>query len=256
MSTQPLPRRESANGVQVIERVGQIMRALYAETQGLSLSQLAERVHLPRSTVQRVVAALVREGLLASASPNGRVRLGPELGRLAASRRELSDDLAPFMEQLHEQFDETVVCSVIDGDMQRCVAQIGAPHRLRTEFPVGGYLPLHCTANGKALLAELSPEEVRRILPPRLPRLTPNTITSLRRLEEHLAVVRDVGVAFDHEERSLGICAAALAVRDHLGSPASICVAVPTERFEGRERELAAAFVALRGDIRQALGTA
>lgn len=256
MTTSPITRRASVNGVQVIERVGQVLRALHAEPQGLSLSQLAERVNLPRSTVQRVVAALVREGLLASASPNGRVRLGPELNRLAASRRELSDDLAPFMEQLHEQFDETVACSVIDGDTQRCVAQIAAPHRLRTEFPVGGHLPLHCTANGKALLAELSSAELQSILPPRLPRFTPNTITSRRKLEEHLAVVRDTGVAFDHDERTLGISAAATAVRDHFGSLASICVATPTHRFVGREQELAAALIAIRSGARQVLGTA
>src|SRR4051794_23454839 len=86
-------RRAPANGVQVIARAAQILRALDGEPDGLSLSALSERLGLPRSTVHRVVSALSAEGLVAAASPNGRVRLGPELARLAlSSRRELRQE--------------------------------------------------------------------------------------------------------------------------------------------------------------------
>jgi DNA-binding IclR family transcriptional regulator len=67
-----LPRTpESQGGVQVIARVGQVLRALDGEALGLSLAQLADRVGLPRSTVHRIVTALVAEGLVANASPAG-----------------------------------------------------------------------------------------------------------------------------------------------------------------------------------------
>jgi DNA-binding IclR family transcriptional regulator len=244
----------SQTGIQVIERAAGLLRALYGEPRGLSLSQLAERVELPRSTVHRLVSALVREGFLASASPAGRVRLGPELSRLASSRRELAEDLHPYMEQLFQEFDETVVCSVIDGDRQRCVDQIAAPHRLRTEFPIGATMPLYCTANGKALLAELGADEVSSLLPARLPRCTPNTITTRSRLLAHLASIREAGVAFDHEERTQGIAAAAVAVRDSFGTLASICVAVPVQRFTDREKQIGAALVAVRRAIETDLG--
>jgi DNA-binding IclR family transcriptional regulator len=215
----------------------------------LSLSQIAERVGLPRSTVQRLVAALVRERLLAAASPTARVRLGPELTRLANSRRELSEDVMPHMQRLFRQFDETVVCSTIEGDLQRCVEQIAAPHRLRTEFQVGAAMPLYCTANGKALLAELDDAEVIDLLPARLARETPNTVTRRSALLEQLAAIREQGVAFDHEERTLGIAAAAIAARDPFGVPLSICVAVPAQRFYGREDAIAAALAKTRAEI-------
>ena len=54
----------TTGGVQVIARVGQIFRALDGEPWGLTLSQLAVRLKLPRSTVHRLVSALVNEGLL------------------------------------------------------------------------------------------------------------------------------------------------------------------------------------------------
>ncbi len=76
---------DTPGGVQVIARVGQVLRALDGENQGLSLAQLADRIGLPRSTVHRIVTALAAEGLVATASPAGRVRIGPEFARLASS---------------------------------------------------------------------------------------------------------------------------------------------------------------------------
>jgi DNA-binding IclR family transcriptional regulator len=241
-------------GIQVIARAAEVMRTLYGEPRGLSLAQIAERVGLPRSTVQRLVSALVRERLLAAASPNGRVRLGPELTRLGNSRRELAADVHPYMERLYREFDETIACSVIEGDMQRCIEQIAAPHRLRTEFPVGGTLPLYCTANGKALLATLSDDEVAELLPARLKRLTPKTITMRSRLLDELAAIRKGSVAFDHEERTVGIAAAATTLKDPFGSVVALCLAAPAPRFYGREHEIAAALVVIRREVEAQLG--
>jgi DNA-binding IclR family transcriptional regulator len=257
-SWSPLPDRRTgaaSNGVQVIARAAQILRALDGEPNGLSLSQLSERLGLPRSTVHRVVTALATEGLLAAASPNGRVRLGPELARLAlASRRELRQELRPYMQRLFEDLNETVDCAVLDGDHLRFIDQIAAPHRLRAVSAVGATFPLHCTANGKALLAELAPEEVARVLPTRLRRCTPATITARAKLVAELEVVRETRVAFDREEHTTGISAAGIAVRDPFGALAAISVPMPTQRFNGREAELALALRQVRRDILRALG--
>jgi DNA-binding IclR family transcriptional regulator len=239
----------------VIARAAQILRALDGEPHGLSLSQLSERLSLPRSTVHRVVSALSAERLLASASPNGRVRLGPELARLAlASRRELRLELRPHLQKLFDRLNETVDCAVLDGDHLRFVDQIAAPHRLRAVSAVGATFPLHCTANGKALLAELAPDEVARVLPTRLRRFTPATLTIRAELFEELDRVRETKVAFDREEHTTGISAAGIAIRDPFGALAAISVPMPTQRFEGREAEIATALGDARGDILRGLG--
>src|SRR5258707_12795604 len=81
----PAPERDltDRSGIQVISRAASILRALRDEHEGLSLGQIAARVNLPRSTVQRIVHALVEERLLMAASPTGRVRLGMEILALA-----------------------------------------------------------------------------------------------------------------------------------------------------------------------------
>lgn len=245
------PRAGPDAGIQVIERVAELLRVLHGEPNGLSLSQLAGRTNLPRSTVHRLVSSLIHEGFLASASPNGRVRIGPELKRLASSPTDLAVRFRPIMQTLYEEFDETISCSVLDADLQRCIAQIEAPHRLRTEFPVGATLPLYNTANGKAILAQLESDEVTRILPARLARTTPNTITNRQRLVEELATIRAQGVAFDGQERAEGVRAAAVAIREG-DAVVSICIAAPALRFDGREDAIAKALLDARASMTKA----
>ena len=125
-----------------------------SERQGLSLSQLAQRVELPRSTVHRIITALETEGLAATASPHGRYKLGPELVRLAAGQHgELRTEVRPLLRKLSAEVNETVDLSVLIDDHVSFIDQVAAPHRLRAVSAVGGSFPAHCTANGKALLA-------------------------------------------------------------------------------------------------------
>src|SRR3974390_1612594 len=143
--------------VQVIARAATILRALEEENAGLSLGQIAQRVNLARSTVQRIVAALETEKLVIAATPNGRVRLGPTILRLAASVR--SDFIAlarPYLERLIEELLETVDLSTVKKDHFVSIAQVIGPQRLRTVSAVGETFPLYCTANGKAYLAQIS----------------------------------------------------------------------------------------------------
>jgi DNA-binding IclR family transcriptional regulator len=79
--------KNEVGGVQVIARAADILRALQRNPHGLSLSQLAREVDLARSTVHRIVSALEAEQLIATASPNGRVRLGLGLAGGAAATR-------------------------------------------------------------------------------------------------------------------------------------------------------------------------
>jgi DNA-binding IclR family transcriptional regulator len=223
-------------GVQSIARAGAVLRALESTPAGLTLAQLATAVDLPKSTVHRLVAALAAEELAGSA-PDGRIRLGGGLARLgAASRQAVTQDLMPVLRQLHAELDETVDLAVLDGAVARFVEQLPAPHRLRAVSAVGAAFPLHCTANGKALLAALSEDRARALQPARLERFTPNTITARKALLEELAEIRLTGIAFDREEHTEGICAVGAAVLDTAGAPvAAISVPIPTPRFRGEE---------------------
>jgi DNA-binding IclR family transcriptional regulator len=193
---------DGQGGVQVIARVGQVLRALDGETQGLSLAQLADRVGLPRSTVHRIVTALVSEGLIATASPAGRVRIGPEFARLASSSQaDLWKEAEPFMRRIFDEIGETV----LDGDHVRVVHGIPAHHHLRVTADVGTTFPLHCSSKGRAILAAYAPDVAARMLPDTLERYTENTVTNREELLDVLATVRKTGIAYNREEATHGI---------------------------------------------------
>lgn len=232
---------EPRHGVQAIARAAAILRALETAPAGLSLSEIAAATELPKSTVHRIAGALAEEDLLVQ-SGDGRIGLGSAVARLAAAGREaLSERLRPVLAELRRRLDETVDLAVLDGRAVRFVDQVPAPRRLRAISAVGESFPLHCTANGKALLATMSPERVESLLPPRLPRLTPRTLVSRAEVLRELEVIRRDGVAFDREEHTEGICAIGAAVHDPAGPAAAISVPVPTQRFAGREKELSEA---------------
>ncbi|MBI4786046.1 MAG: IclR family transcriptional regulator [Chloroflexi bacterium] len=229
-------------GIQVIARAVSILRSLRAHPEGLSLSQIAKEVGLPRSTVHRIIGALESERFIASGSANGRIRLGLGLVPLAAAVNiDLRRELRPYLERLYLEVNETIDLALLDEDHLLFVDQIAAPHRLRAVSGIGLSFPLYCTANGKAMLAELPDDDVERVIPERLEPLTAKTLTSRAQLMEELARVKVERVGFDREEHTVGICAVGAAIRDPLGRLAAISIPAPSIRFYGNEDRLAAA---------------
>jgi DNA-binding IclR family transcriptional regulator len=241
---------KTQNQIQVIARAGAILRALENESAGLSLGQIAERVHLARSTVQRIVAALAAERLVIAASPMGRVRLGPAILRLAASvHTDFVTLVRPFLVKLSHELRETVDLATVKGDHLVFIDQVIGPQRLRTVSGVGESFPLSCTANGKAYLAELDDREIGDLLGRRFEARTANTLTTLSALLADLKAARRTGVAFDREEHTVGISAAGVALRDLAGSYVAISVPVPTARFKEHQARIAARLLATKRAI-------
>ncbi len=220
----------------------------------LSQAELATRIGLARSTVHRILATLEQEGLVASAQPRGRYRLGPEITLMAeAARRALVTHIRPLLEQLSRRLDETVDLSVLDHNHATFVDQVVANHRLRAVSAVGESFPLHCTANGKAFLAAMPNGAANAALAATLPALTRHTITSPDVLRKELELVREEGVAYDREEHTEGICAVGAVLQEVGGQLVAVSVPMPVQRFYGREPELAAALLSCIRDIDAAL---
>ena len=243
--------------VQVIARAATILRALEEENAGLSLGQIAQRVNLARSTVQRIVAALETEKLVIAATPNGRVRLGPAILRLAASVRSDFVTLArPLLERLSEELHETVDLSTIKKDHLVFIDQVIGSQRLRAVLAVGDTFPLYCTANGKAYLAQLSDDAIEALVGRTYEARTPKTLTRLDTLLNDLKSVRRSGVAYDREEHTIGICAVGVALHDPLGNAVAISVPVPSQRFQNRQALIAERLIATKHALENCMNSA
>jgi DNA-binding IclR family transcriptional regulator len=236
--------------VQVISRAALILRAL-RDTGGCNLSDLARSVKLPRSTVFRIVKSLEEERLVNSKGDNGTIQLGIGLVSLgAAVNRNLREELRPYLESLSQEVGwETIDLAILDEDHLLFIDQVTPPNRLRAVSGTGINFPLHCTANGKAILSTLPVEEIKRMLPEQLPIFTSNTIPTRSQLLTELQEIRSLGVAMDREEHTIGICAVGTVVTLPNRKPAAISIPIPTIRFEGKEEKFVHALLLTRNMI-------
>jgi len=236
-----------AAGIQVIGRAAAILRALEHEESGLSLGEIAGRVSLPRSTVQRIVAALGVEGLVLASGRRGEIRLGPALLALARSVDVAFErQIRPILVEMSRELGETVDLSVLQGTHAIFIDQVAGTQRLIAVSAVGERFPLHCTANGKALLACLPAARREVLLRGPLEKLTPCTVVEGREIEQQLVEFESTQLSWDREEHAEGICAVGTALIDSLGRCYAISIPTPAGRFKSQSAALGRTLLAYR----------
>jgi IclR family KDG regulon transcriptional repressor len=216
-----------------------LLDAFTAESPELTLSELARRAGVHKSSAYRLLSTLEAHGFV-ERGPAGRgYRLGWKPAELAGRlRSELRELAAPVMEELAAKSGEIVHLSVLDGAEIVYLDKRGRSQPLTVSTTIGGRSPAHASAMGKVLLAGRSDGEVQKILgTKRLKRFTPTTITEPRRLALELEDVRRQGYALDNEEAFPGIRCVAAPLRDREGTVrAAISVTAPTQRIAGRRQ--------------------
>ena len=238
----------SKDGIQVIARAAAILRALKDGQTGLSLGQIAEKVGLPRSTVQRIVAALMDERLLMATRAAG-VRLGPELQSLAEAAKYNTVELCrPHLTALMLATGETVDLSTLRAGQMVFLDQVQGSHRLRAVSSVGEHFPLTSTANGRAALSILPEWEAET-----LARAEWGEGGNLPLLQARLALARKLGFAEDNDDHTEGISAVGFAFRDLAGEAFAISVPIPTSRFADQRKSVIAAILRVKAELVQVL---
>jgi DNA-binding IclR family transcriptional regulator len=238
------PTTRERSSIQVLSRAADILKSLQGQPGGLSQTEIGERVDLPRSTVSRLLMALEELGYVSALGPRGPYRLGPEIIAMSMSaRRNVLNELRPFLESLSRQVNETVDLSILENGRAVFLDQVVSDHRLRAVSAVGDSFPLHACANGKAMLASMDAASLDVALGGTLEKFTDNTITSVRTMRRELAEIARHGLAFDHEEHSPGICAVGAVLPSIYGDVLAVSIPVPTQRFTGEEERLGSALI-------------
>lgn len=188
-----------------------LLNLLALGEQEMSISEMARRSGIPKSTTHRLVADLVEWGAL-ERGPHG-VRLGVrlfELGNLVPAQRQLRELAIPYAHDLNEITHLTSNLAVRDGQDIVYIEKVSSRSLDIPHSRTGGRLPMHCTALGKAILAFSPHDFVESILNGELKALSPRTITDPELLRRDLASVHVTKVAYDVEESQPGLfCVAA-----------------------------------------------
>nr|HID13806.1 IclR family transcriptional regulator [Anaerolineae bacterium] len=240
-----MKKRSSVSRLQSVDRAITILKTLGDTTSDLGVTDLSQRLGLPKSTVHRLLTALERGGLVEQDPETGKYRLGVDLVRLAGvvlKRMDLQQVAQPYLHSLAEACKETVNLSILtDDDKVINIASFPSPRLVLNVGWIGREMLPHSVSSGKALLAYLPEQRVERILAAGLPRFTKQTITDPIRLKEELAQIRRQGYAIAREELEEGLSAVAAPIMNHEGHVvAVISVSGPSFRLaEERLVELA-----------------
>ena len=208
---------------------------LIGERQALRVAEAADLLGVARSTAHRLLNALRRRDFVMQDRPNGAYRPGPALnaiGLAAISRIDIRRVARPVLEELREQTQETASLAVLEGATIRFVDCIESLRSVRVGNRTGIVRPAHASAVGKAILAELPPNEIERRYPDEeLPQHTPAALSTRSALLDELREIRAQGYALNWEESADGVSAVAVALRDNTGTPlAAIGIAAPSSR--------------------------
>jgi DNA-binding IclR family transcriptional regulator len=239
--------------VQSIERAFIVLGALSDGPVGVT--ELADRVGLPKSTVARLLGSLAREGAVEQEPGSSRYRLGGRLAllaRSAASAPSLIELAHPALVRLAGEVEEVAGLSVRDGFDVRYLDQIDTTHQVGVRDWTGARVPMHAVSSGLVLLAQLPDSTVDDFLGSRLTSFTSKTVTAPAAIRRRLARIRLDGYAWVHEEYAEGLNSVAAPVLDELGQAvAAVHVHGPAYRFphSGREREIELAVVSAAGEI-------
>ncbi|WP_431917649.1 IclR family transcriptional regulator [Nonomuraea jabiensis] len=205
------------------DRVLAVLAELARHPDGIGLEEMARAVASPKPTVHRALASLRRAGFAAQHG-HGRYVLGDEFLRMAFAHHEARPDhvrVTPILRALCDRYGETVHYAVLEGTSVVYRSKLDpSDGAVRLTSVVGGRNPAHCTAVGKALLADaLRTEDAVRawVGDRRLELPTERSIGTVERLHAELVRIREQGYAVDDQENEPGVnCVAVLA---YLTSP-------------------------------------
>lgn len=248
--------------VQVIERAFEVLAALGGGP--LGVTEVAERVGLPKSTVARLLAALAAEGAVEQVAGGTDYRIGDRLVTLAAGvvpTRSLIALARPHLVALAAATGEVSGLSIPDGDFVHYVDQEDSPNPVGVRDWTGTRFPLHAVSAGFVFLAHMAPERVDAYLAGPLERFTPSTVTDPDRIRERLRRARQDGVAWTHDEVAEGITSVSAAVADERGEVVgALHVHGPSYRFPGADESatgdrarIASAVIAAAAEVTRGL---
>lgn len=238
-------RASGSQPVQSVERAFQILEGVADGGGVISLSRLAQDTGLPMPTIHRLVRTLVQLGYVRQ-DRSRQYSLGPRLIRLGEiSSSRLGRWARPHMEPVAQEVGESVNLAVLDSDEVLYVGQVMASRNAMRMFTeVGRRVPAHATAVGKAMLAQLPPNDVAELLARRgMPSFTSFTITSPTVLAGVMEEVRRLGYATDDGEQEVGVRCVAVSIGGG-SQPMALSISAPSARLS--DEKLQRAIVPLR----------
>ncbi|KFU78752.1 DNA-binding transcriptional regulator, IclR family [Amycolatopsis lurida] len=214
------------NGDTPTMRLFSLLELIAAKDQLVSLQGLVEETGLPKPTLHRMLQQLEGAGLLVRQADGRHYGTGHRLRRLAENlllNATHHGARHAVLRHLVDELGESCNVTTLSGNEIVYLDRVETPEPLRFYLRPGSRVPIHCSASGKMILAQMSPSQRRKLLAHApLKQYTNKTLTDLDALEAEFARIRRDGFALDDEEFLPGLVCVAVLVPGR----ANLCVAV------------------------------
>lgn len=208
--------------VRVLDRAFDILEILSVRNAPMSLSEIAAESGLSKSTVHRLLTAMLARSIVAK-TDDGAYTIGYKIIEMASMRindLELVTEAAPYLSKIARELDLTAHLGILEGAEVVYLEKLDGHPNAQRYTQVGQRSPAFCSSIGKCLMAGMSRDELDDVLDEcDFKRYTPHTITNRRDYIEHLRQVRQQGWAMDDEEYEVGHRCVGATVYDYRGLP-------------------------------------
>lgn len=232
-----MPRIEGpflGEGVQAVALALRILEHLALQQEPTGVTAIANAIGVSKSRVHRHLRTLAEQNYVVQASDSDRYRIGMRLvalGRTVAENFDVAQLARHAMRALRDDLGFSVALTVCDPAGARVIATLSGRSTVEVGVKPGSILGFHHTAQGKVMLAFGEEGLMDRVLRGRLSAPSPQTVTSIPVLRQHVEQVRQQGWAVAPEESSLGVNALAAPVFDASGLLVGAVAVVATVQF-------------------------
>jgi len=211
----------SAKSIRAVERAIDVLNVLRSHGGTAGVSEISRELGLSKSTVHRILVALMNKGVVSQGGSNSQYSLGYRLFDLAFATSKPWDFIScamPYLEELRDKLNETVALALRVGQRYSYVAQAVSAHDMPVTTVLGRYYPLHWGSTGKAMLSFVSDEELQEYISSApLVVATRWTISDPDVLLAEVRQIRRLGYSVSFSENVEGVGAVACAIRDRRG---------------------------------------
>lgn len=233
------------NPIQVADRIFNVIETL-AGSGPSGLIELSKKLNLNKSTVHRILNALIYMGYVKQDLATSKYFLSFKICEIASQMQEkisIIDIVRPYLKQLVKDTGETVHLVQMDGTSAIYIDKVESHlNTVRLVSRIGKRIPLYCSGVGKSIMAGLPDFQIKELWEQSdIQALTPNTIVDLELFIKEISKIRRNGYAVDNEENEAGVRCVAVSLNNYSGNRYAFSISAPSNRLDNEKVRLYAA---------------
>ena len=221
-------------------RVLDILKYLSIQPDGLTLTEISEKMKSPKSTIVPILHTMTENNFIEYDDALRKYSIGINTyvtGNTYLQNHSMIDIIQNEMYNIVKQCNEICQLGILEGKEVLYIAKVDSPNPIRLISSIGSRLPAYATSLGKSLLSLCTLDELKRLYPDGLKPLTKDTIISIDKLYDQLQIVKKTSIAIECSETHPDISCISTPLIKGNKVIAAVSVSIPNFRYNDEKRQ-------------------